>query len=135
MSYLDNLENSLKALESQEEKDPAAAQRRAEARVQQRDAAVKRAPYVKALQSSDFTGKLLGACRQLGPKLGMYVQVAWVDGALRLDVRNHRLEFTPTAEGIDAVYMTDGSEKRRETVDLNGDGAAVAKAWMESVAQ
>ena len=134
MSYLDNLENSLKALESQEERDPAAAQRRVEAQAQQRAAAVKRAPHVKALQSSNFTGQLLGACRQLGPKLGMYVQVTWIEGALRLDIRGQRLELTPTAEGIDAVYLADGNEERRESVDLSTDGAELVRKWMESVA-
>jgi hypothetical protein len=133
MSYLDNLENSLKALEGQEERDPAAAQRRSEARARERDAAVKRGPHVRALQSSAFTGQLLGACRQLGPKLGMYVNVVWVDGALRLEARDQRLELAPTAEGIDAVYFADGEEQKREPVDLDGDGAALAKTWMESI--
>jgi len=133
MSYLDNLENSLKALESQEEKDPATMQRHAEARAQEREAAVKRAPHARALQSSTFTGQLLGACRQLGPRLGMYVQITWIDGVLRLEAREQRLELTPTTDGVDAVYSSGGREQRRETINLDDDGALLAKKWMESL--
>ncbi len=132
MSYLDNLENSLKALESREERDPAQVQREMQAREDARTSAAARAPFVRALKTSAFTGQLLGGCRKLGPAKGVYVQVTWVDEALRLEVREHRLQLTPTGEGVVAVYSEGGEERRREAVDLEADGEALAAAWLNS---
>ncbi|MCW5963922.1 MAG: hypothetical protein KIT83_07780 [Bryobacterales bacterium] len=133
MSYLDNLENSLKALESQEEKDPAQQERERQRRADERDAAAQRAPFVRALKTSSFTGQLLGACRRLGPARGVYVQITWVDDALRLEVREHRLELVPTPDGIVAVYAEAGAERRRETINLEGDGEALARQWLQAL--
>ncbi|MCU0228889.1 MAG: hypothetical protein MUF01_14745 [Bryobacterales bacterium] len=133
MSYLDNLENSLKALESSEERDPAAVAAQQQRRAEERNAAVLRAPYVRALKSSAFTGQLLGACRKLGPTLGVYVQVTWVDEALRLDVREHRLSLTPTSEGIEAIFSRDQKELQRYAISLDGDGEALARQWLEGL--
>ncbi len=133
MSYLDNLENSLKALESSEERDPAAIAAQQQRRAEERNAAVLRGPHVRALKTSNFTGQLLGACRKLGPTLGVYVQVTWVDEALRLDVRDQRLALVPTSEGIEAVYLKDGQEERRTAISLEGDGEALARQWLESL--
>ena len=49
MSFLDNLENNLKALESREEKDPAALARQAAAREAARSEALQIAPHAEAL--------------------------------------------------------------------------------------
>lgn len=133
MSYLDNLENSLKALESSEERDPVAMAAQQQRRAEERNAAVLRAPHVRALKTSPFTGQLLGACRKLGPALGVYVQVTWVDEALRLDVREHRLALTPTTEGIQAIYSQQQEELRRTAISLDGDGEALAREWLESL--
>jgi hypothetical protein len=133
MSYLDNLENSLKALEAREQFDPEQQAREAQKRERDRDAAAKRAPHARALNASAFTGQLLGACRKLGPSLGIYVQITWVDDGLRLEARDSRLELVPTAEGIEGVYSRNGEELRRELIDLEGDGEALAKNWLESI--
>lgn len=133
MSYLDNLENSLKALESREEVDPARQAREQQHRESERDAAVRRAPHARALKSSKLTGQLLGACRQLGPGFGVYVQITWVDDALRLEARQRRLELVPTPDGVQAVYSEDGEVSRTEAVDLEGDGEALARLWLESL--
>lgn len=133
MSYLDNLENSLKALESREEKDPAQQERERQQRADDRNAAALRAPFVRALKTSSFTGQLLGACRRLGPARGVYVQITWVDEALRLDVREQRLELVPTPDGIVAVYTEAGEERRRESISLDGDGEALARQWLQAL--
>ena len=66
MSFLDNLENNLKALESQEEKDPEKVQRDRERREADRNRALLRAPHVEALKNSAFTSQLLTECRTIG---------------------------------------------------------------------
>src|SRR3954468_735070 len=62
MSFLDNLENSLKNLESREERDPNAAHRRSEERA--RTMAV--APWAAQLKNSQFTKVLLEKAAQTG---------------------------------------------------------------------
>ena len=54
MSFLDNLENNLKALESREEKDPEKIKRDRERREAERMAALSRAPHADALKNSTF---------------------------------------------------------------------------------
>jgi len=51
MSYLDNLENNLKALENQEERDPQKVRREQERREAERTAALLRAPHAEALKN------------------------------------------------------------------------------------
>jgi len=133
MSYLDNLENSLKALEAREQFDPEQQARDAQRRETERDAATRRGPYVRALKSSKLTGMLLGGCRKFGTRFGMYVQITWVDDALRLEARDHRLELSPTGDGVVAIYSEHGDEVRRAVVDLDGDGEAMAEAWMSGI--
>ena len=60
MSFLDNLENNLNALERQEAKDPEAVKRDRERREEERNAALLRAPHVDALKNSAFTSELRG---------------------------------------------------------------------------
>ena len=54
MSFLDNLENNLKALESREEKDPEKVRRDQERREAERNAALLRAPHVEALKNASM---------------------------------------------------------------------------------
>jgi hypothetical protein len=54
MSFLDNLENNLKALENQEERDPQKVKREQERREAERIAALLRAPHLEALKTSPF---------------------------------------------------------------------------------
>ncbi len=124
MSYLDNLENNLKALESQEEKDPEKVQRDRERREAERNAALLRAPFVDALKSSAFTSELLTQCRTIGHGQRVLVQFVWVGETLRLNAKNKRMDLTPSAEGIVAVVSIDGMETDRVTVDPNKDDAA-----------
>jgi len=131
MSFLDNLENNLKALESQEEKDPEKVKRDQERRDADRNAALLRAPHVEALKSSAFTTQLLTECRTIGHGQRVLVQFAWIGETLRLTAKNKRMELIPSTDGIAAVLSLDGSETARTTVDpQKDDAAALAHRWL-----
>ncbi|MEO8658888.1 MAG: hypothetical protein ABI693_10470 [Bryobacteraceae bacterium] len=130
MGFLDNLENNLKALESQEEKDPAEVQRRRSAAEAARAAALRRAPFAEALRTGAFTEKLLTSSRAIGFGKRVLVQFTWLEETLRLDAREKRVELTPTDEGVRAVYSVDGVETESKMVDLAGDGEAFARDWL-----
>jgi hypothetical protein len=131
MSFLDNLENNLKALESREEKDPEKVKRDQERREADRNAALLRAPYVEALKNSAFTSELLTQCRTIGHGQRVLVQFTWIGEKLRLDAKTKRMELIPTAEGITAVFSLDGLEMGRAAVDTQADDAAVlARRWL-----
>ncbi len=131
MSFLDNLENNLKALESREEKDPEQVKRDQERREAERNAALRRAPHVEALRNSAFTSELLTQCRTIGHGQRVLVQFTWIGESLRLDAKAKRVELIPTAEGITAVFSLDGAETGRVTVDpQTDDAAAFARRWL-----
>jgi hypothetical protein len=131
MSFLDNLENNLKALENREEKDPEKIKREQDRREAERTAALLRAPHADALKNSPFTLELLTQCRAIGHGQRVLVQFTWLGETLRLDAKAQRLELTPTAQGIVAIFSLNGEEKTRATVDPQVDDAAVlAKRWL-----
>ena len=131
MGYLDNLENNLKALENQEERDPQKVKREQERREAERSAALLRAPYVEALKNSPFTGELLTQCRAIGHQQRVLVQFTWLGETLRLDAKAKRMVLTPTSEGITAVLSENGDETGRTTVGPQGDdAAALARRWL-----
>jgi len=131
MSFLDNLENNLKALENREERDPEKVRRDQERREADRTAALLRAPHAEALKTSPFTGELLTQCRDIGYGQRVLVQFTWLGESLRMDAQAKRMELTPTAEGITAVHSLKGKEIRREVIDLEtADAAALARRWL-----
>lgn len=131
MSFLDNLENNLKALENREEKDPEKVKRDRERSGADRIAALRRAPHAEALKNSAFTSELLAQCRTIGHGQRVLVQFTWIGESLRLDAMGRRLELTPAAEGIMAVFSLDGAETGRATVDPRADDAkALARRWL-----
>ncbi|MEO5924987.1 MAG: hypothetical protein ABIR70_14295 [Bryobacteraceae bacterium] len=131
MGFLDNLENTLKALERQEERDPEKVRRDQERREADRNASIQRAPHVEALRSSAFTQELLGQCRVVGREQKVLVQFTWLDENLRLDAKEKRMELVPTAEGIIAVFSQDGAEVSQEKVNPETDNAeALARKWL-----
>jgi hypothetical protein len=131
MSYLDNLENNLKALENREERDPEKLKREQDRREAERTAALLRAPYADALKNSPFTLELLTQCRAIGHGQRVLVRFTWLGETLRLDAKAQRLELTPTAEGIIAVLSVNGEETGRATVDPRvDDAAALARRWL-----
>jgi hypothetical protein len=132
MSYSDNLENNLKALENREEKDPEKLQRDRERREAERSEALLRAPYVEALKTSGFTSELLTQCRTIGHGQRVLVQFTWLGEKLRLDAKSKRMELIPSADGVAAVFSLDGTESGREIVNLQtGDPGALARRWLE----
>lgn len=131
MSFLDNLENNLKALESREERDPEKVRRDQERREADRTAASLRAPHVEALKKSAFTSELLTQCRAIGHGQRVLVRFTWIGETLRLDAVAKRLELVPTADGIAAVFFIDGAEVTRTKVDIQADDpAALARLWL-----
>jgi hypothetical protein len=132
MGFLDNLENSLEALESGEERRGEERAQELAAREEARQAALKAAPHATALKSSPFVEQFLTACRTLGHGLRVFVQFTWVGDTLRLDAKTKRLELVPTADGNVAVFHQDGQEVRREPLDLEGDPNAFAERWLRS---
>jgi hypothetical protein len=132
MSFLDNLENNLNALERQEEKDPEKVKRDQERREIERNAALLRAPFVDALKTSPFTSELLTQCRIIGHGQRVLVQFAWIGENLRLEAKTKRMELVPTSEGITAVFSQEGAETGRSAVDLQkDDAAALAQRWLQ----
>ena len=131
MSYLDNLENNLKALENQEERDPQKVKREQERREAERSAALLRAPHVEALKNSTFTLELLTQCRAIGHQQRVLVQFTWLGETLRLDAKEKRMLLTPTSEGITAVFSVNGDETGRTTIGPGVDDAgALARRWL-----
>ncbi len=131
MSFLDNLENDLKALENREEKDPEKMKRDQERREADRCAAMQRAPHVEALKHSTFTSELLKQCRAIGHKQRVLAKFTWIGESLRLDANEKRLELTPTAKGITAVFSVHGTETKREEVNpATDDAGALAGRWL-----
>jgi hypothetical protein len=131
MSFLDNLENNLKALESIEERDPEKVKRDRERREAERNEALLRAPYAEALKDSAFTSELLTQCRAIGREQRVLVRFTWIGENLRLDAGAKRMEFAPTTEGIEVVFSFEGAEQRRATVNLQSDDPAkLAREWL-----
>ncbi len=131
MSFLDNLENNLNALERQEEKDPEKVKREQQRREADRTAALQRAPHADALKNSPFTSDLLTQCRAIGHAQRVLVQFTWIGETLRLDAKAKRMELVPTSEGIMAVFSVNGTETGRERVDPQaGHADALARFWL-----
>jgi hypothetical protein len=133
MSFLDNLENNLKALESIEEKDPEKVKRDRERREAERNVALRRAPNAEALKESAFTMELLTQCRTIGHRQRVLVQFTWIGETLRLDARTKRMELIPTTEGIDVVFSEDGVNTGQTTANPKADDpAALARRWLDA---
>ena len=131
MSFLDDLENNLNALERQEEKDPEKVKRDQERREADRQAALSRAPHVEALKTAPFTSELLTQCRTIGHGQRVLVRFTWIGENLRLDAADKRLELAPTANGIEATSSIKGVEQKRAIVNLETDDpAALAREWL-----
>lgn len=128
MSFLDNLENNLKSLESHEEgKEEAERERRS--RDAERTAAQAAAPFADQLKKSLFTAGVLTQSVRVGHSLRTKVHVAWLGNTLRLEARERRLELRPTAKGIVAAYIENGSE-RTVPLDLGSDPEQFVRSWL-----
>jgi len=131
MSFLDNLENDLKALESRSERDPEALAREAAAREAARSMALEIAPHAEALRNGPFKDGLLTACRDIGHRRRILVRPVWVDSTLRLEAGAKKLELRPTPSGVFAVFFDGGTEQESTLIDLSSDPVKVAEKWLQ----
>lgn len=129
MSFLDSLENNLKSLESRED---SAQQTKDD--LQKREAerlrAQAAAPYAEQLRTGPFTAELLNQVTRIGHSQRVKVHIAWLGTTLRLEARERKLELRPTADGVVAVTTENNRVVRSEPVELSGDAAALAEAWL-----
>jgi hypothetical protein len=95
MGFLDNLENSLKNLETQEETVENAERLQAR-RETERARARAAAPWAARLKNAPYTAELLRQVTRIGFSQRTKVNMTWLDGTLRLDARDKRLELRPT---------------------------------------
>ena len=126
MGFLDNLENSLKSLESQEERDPNEARRRQDERTRTLEAA----PWATQLKESDYTKTLFEKAAVRGHQLRSKIYMVWFDTTLRLETRGRVLELKPTASGIVAEYADAEGHVKRDAVDLKGDPDELLQRWI-----
>lgn len=129
MSFLDNLENNLKALESRDQggiEDN-----------NQREATKKRAqseaPWAERLKKDPWTATLMQKATRAGFERRTKVHLIWAGTTLRLEAREQRLELRPAAGGILVVYQRDGETVKQETTDLSGDPDVLIAPWMRMV--
>lgn len=127
MSYLDNLEDSLKTLESRDERDAGETARRQSDRKQ----ALASAPWSDQLRSSEFTNKLFSDAAAAGHRIRAKIYIAWMGQELRLEVRGRTLNLKPTPGGVIAEYELLSGKQVREAVDLQSDPAALLQRWLE----
>src|SRR5208283_127724 len=83
MSFLDDLENNLKSLESAAE-GREAAERQERLRERERSAAQAVAPWAEELKKSPFTAELLRQAARVGFSLRVKVHATWLGSTLRL---------------------------------------------------
>jgi hypothetical protein len=126
MSFLDNLENNLKALESRDEGGLDESRRRD----RERELAIAAAPWAERLKREPFAQTLMQQATLGGRQRRIKVNLMWIGTTLRLEARGHRLELRPGKDGIAAVFLRGSKEVRQEPVDLRGDPRKLTGDWM-----
>ncbi|MDQ6760037.1 MAG: hypothetical protein M3Z32_09260 [Acidobacteriota bacterium] len=130
MSFLDNLENSLKSLESADER--AANKETQEQRDAERAQALTVAPWVEQLKASPFTQALMEEATRAGHKTRSKVRILWLGSTLRLESRERKLELRPTPDGILAVFVQHGPEARSEPINLSSASPEdLIRRWLD----
>jgi hypothetical protein len=127
MGFLDNLENNLKALESREEVQTNAAERRNA----DRRSAIEEQPYADALKASPFTEKLLVAAREIGHKKRLLVRFTWLGTTLRLEAGDRKLDLKPTPKGIVSIATVNGEVAAPKALKLDGSPEKLLNAWLK----
>ena len=129
MSFLDNLENNLKSLESRDEKGADESERRQ--REAERARALAAGPWAEKLKNSRFTQDLLEHATRLGHQIRAKVYITWLGQTLRLEARDCKLELRPTPDGIIAAFLVNNEEVRTHPVNLDGKAEDLAKEWLQ----
>ncbi len=130
MSFLDNLENSLKTLESSQE-GRANLENEQRLRERARTATQAAAPFAEELKKGPFTAALLRDAARVGHSMRTKIHIAWLGPVLRLEARDKRLELRPMAEGIVAARMENGREMSVEPLDLKRDPEQFIRSWLD----
>jgi hypothetical protein len=126
MSFLDSLENNLKALEGRDQPGLEDPKRKESDRQRQASAA----PWAERLKTSPYTQALMQQATRAGYRIRTKVNLVWIGTTLRLEARNHRLEFRPTADGVAVVFLKGAEELRRVLIDLSGSPEPILTEWM-----
>src|ERR1700683_2672080 len=100
MSFLDNLEDNLKALESLE----AGGLDDSKRREAERERAIAAAPWAERLKSGPYVKALMRELTRMGHSRRMKVNFIWIGTTLRVEARENRFELQPTPHGVDAVF-------------------------------
>ncbi len=129
MSFLDNLENSLKALEGRDS-DGIEDRKRRDADDARAKAA---APWADRLKSSPYTQALMSQATRAGYRLRAKVTLMWLDRTLRFTLRDSRLELRPMPDGVEAVFLRDREQVSTRMIDLSGDPAELLDEWLATV--
>lgn len=131
MSFLDSLENNLKALERQEERDPEAVRLKQENEAAERAAALAAAPFADQLRNGPFTAGLLEHCMILGHAQRVKVRPVWLGSTLRLEARDKQLDLIPAAGGIQGRISAGGEVREEFAVDLAANPQDLAERWLK----
>src|SRR5579863_3094399 len=126
MSFLDNLEDNLKALESRDEGGLDENRRRD----RERELAIAAAPWAERLKREPFAQNLMQQATIAGRRSRTKVNLMWIGTTLRLEARGHRLELRPGPKGITAVFLRGAEEVTQQLVDLSSDPSALTSQWM-----
>ncbi len=129
MSFLDNLEDSLKSLENVSDRDGAGREQKR----RQTDAAenAKVAPWAEELKKNPYTEQLMKVATREGFKLRTKVYITWMGSTLRFDARERRMELRPAVDGVQAVFSSIGEETGTRRVDFESDPAELVRDWLE----
>lgn len=133
MSYLDNLENTLKNAESREEREPVSLRRSQKQAEAERARARALQPVVDELRKGKFTSDLLTEVTRLSHGLRTKVYISWIGSTLRLQAREHRLELTPTPDGVVAATFVNQKPTGSHNVDLKKSPKPLAEKWLAVV--
>lgn len=126
MSFLDNLENNLKALENLEQGGIDESKRRDSDRAR----ALEIAPWAERLKASPWVSSLMGLATRAGFSRRIKVNFVWLGTTLRLEARDQRLELRPEADCVDAVFISSGEEGKHTSLDLEGSPQPLLDEWM-----
>jgi hypothetical protein len=124
MSFLDNLENNLKALESLEPGGLDDSKRR-EA---ERERAIAAAPWADKLKSGPYVQTLMRDLTRAGFSRRIKVNFVWIGTTLRIEARGQRLDLEPTPEGVVAVFPD-----RRMPLDMEEKPDALIQEWIKTL--
>ena len=130
MSFLDSLENNLKALEANE---PSGFDDRKRKDIERQRVAAT-APWAEKLKRAPYTQALMEQASRAGYQIRIKMSFMWLGDTLRMEARGHRFELRPTPQGILAVHMKGAVEVKRELIDLAGAPEALLQNWMEVLA-